>query len=84
MDEIPDSDTLFPCEECGRMVDLSGMVTVKLEDVLPDGTHTDPVETRMTEGEARKLLTDLGVPQPPVLCELEERIPITTESTHAP
>ncbi len=69
------SEQQRPCDTCGAMVDLSTQITVKIAE--PDGSE---VETQMTEWEARELLDELGLPLPPVLCENEERVPITTEA----
>ena len=61
----------FPCEECGKMVDLDRLITVS--DVDTDGSE---VHTTMSEFDARALLDELGIPRPPVLCANEERMDI--------
>ena len=66
---------LRPCEECGGMVDLSALITVSLQEA--DGSQ---VETQMPEYEARELLREAGLPEPPVMCDKHERIPILTEA----
>ncbi len=60
------------------MVDMENLIWVHL--VEPDGSE---VEQQMTEGAARDLLHELGIPTPPVLCEAHERMPISTEASHA-
>ena len=62
----------FPCEQCGGMVDLEGLITVKLQEA--DGSV---VQTQMPEWEARDLLYDGGLQPPPVICDAHERIAIT-------
>lgn len=76
MNEAPESE--FPCEECGRLVDLSTLVTVSMNE--SDGSN---VATRMSELEARALLDDLGIPRPPVLCNAHESQEIVTEAVGA-
>ena len=65
----------MPCEECGGLVDLSGLINVRT--VSEDGSET--VE-EMSEASARQLLYLSGCPPPPVMCDRhEERYLITTE-----
>ncbi len=62
-----------PCDQCGGLVDLSQMISVAIQE--EDGSR---VETQMMEWEARDLLVEMGIPQPPVMCDKHERVPITT------
>ena len=57
--------TEFPCDECGGIVDLTTIITVRTFD-MKDGVET--VE-KMTEAAARNLLRLADIPPPPVLCE---------------
>ena len=52
---------------------MDGLLTVRLQE--PDGNFIDQ---EMTEWEARNLLADLDIPQPPVMCSSHERIEIST------
>ena len=70
--------TEFPCDECGGMVDLSGVITVTIESA--DGT----TEVReMSEADARALLATVGLPPPPVMCDQHDQEEIVTEALHA-
>ncbi len=55
---------LAPCEECGGMVSLDSLITVRLDD---QREGTDEM-TQMPEWKARELLDELGLPRPPVIC----------------
>ena len=55
----------FPCDECGGIVDLTTIITVRTFD-MQKGAET---EERMTEAAARNLLRQAGLTPPPVLCE---------------
>jgi len=64
-----------PCDNCNGMVDLTSVITVRVEE--EDGSET---VLDMTEAKARSLLDAVGVPQPPVLCDQHpEEGPISTE-----
>ena len=58
------------CEACGNLVDLSSVITVKMVD--PDGSE---VQQEMTEAAARRLLDELGIQQPPIICAEHEKVP---------
>lgn len=65
-----------PCEECGGLVALTRILTVRTLDV-DSGVET---EEEMTEANARQLLAVAGIPPPPVMCDRhDERFAITTE-----
>ncbi len=67
--------TEFPCDDCGGMVDLTSIITVRVQEEDGPDTVLD-----MTEAKARSLLDAAGVPQPPVLCDQHpEEGPINTE-----
>ena len=55
------------CELCGNKVDLDSLVTMTVGEVSGEETHTE-----MTERLARELLSEAGLPQPPVICERHE------------
>ncbi len=79
MNEVSaEQDYRRPCDECGGLVDLSALITVAIKE--EDGSR---VETQMTEWEARDLLTEMGIPQPPVMCDKHERYAISTEAVRA-
>ena len=63
--------TQFPCEECGGMVDLTSPIRVRLIDMV-DGEESETFTT-MPEADARALLGEVGLPQPPVMCDKHER-----------
>ena len=65
-----------PCEECGGLVDLSGLINVSTHDIE---TGEDTLQV-MSEADARQLLAEAGIQPPPVMCDRhEERYVITTE-----
>ena len=64
--------TEFPCDECGGMVDLTALITVTI--IGRDGVES---EQRMSESDARALLTQMGLAPPPVLCDQHEPQEIT-------
>lgn len=65
----------FPCDDCGAMVDLTSVITVRI--VEKDGTEAS---REMSEANARAILGTLGIPPPPVLCCQHDPGEITTEA----
>ena len=63
----------FPCTDCGAMVDLTGIITVRT--IETDGSER---EQQMTEANARVLLANVGLPPPPVLCDKHDPEEIVT------
>lgn len=61
--------TAFPCDDCGGMVDLTSIITVRVQEV--DGPDT---VLNMTEAKARLLLDAAGVPRPPVMCDRHDDV----------
>ena len=58
------------CEVCGEWVNLESLIIVTLAG--PDGTEEGQM---MSEAAARRLLGDLGLPQPPVICSRHVELP---------
>lgn len=56
-----------PCERCGRMVNLESPITVSQQQ--EDGTMT---ETRMTEADARALMSVMNIMPPAIMCDQHE------------
>lgn len=53
-----------PCRDCGAMVDLTCEIIVNV--IRADGSGA---ESKMSEANARALLSQVGIGSPPVLCE---------------
>ena len=67
---VVNSPNLALCEICHNSVSLDTVITVCLVDA--DGSE---VKQPMTEEAARTLIGELGLEQPPVLCDRHERLP---------
>ena len=58
------------CEVCGEWVNLESLIIVTLAG--PDGTEEGQM---MSEAAARRLLDELNLPQPPVICSRHVELP---------
>jgi len=67
-----------PCEECGGLVRLDSLITVRVVEV--NGVES---MQQMTEADARCLLNEMGIPSPPVMCDRHEPREISTEAWRA-
>lgn len=64
-----------PCRDCGVLVDLNSIITVKV--INEDGMET---ETEMTEANARVLIAQAGIDPPPVVCFKHDEITLDIPS----